>query len=1088
MKAVKILLFLISVYVLIPLNSIHAQDNTSLIESWPGAWQGNLQNVVQTDEYLQLNASEAGNTELLHPIFALAGYYQLDFTLDFAPSRSNRLEWTLYQDALENPSFKLLVQMGENGSADQPRLLMEAGNSTEELGAWPLDISSGGSFSISTKIQEDSIWLIAEDSIRCEFPADLPFSEGFTALSMHYTSSNTSAIWIHDVRIKYGLPRLIKTIAYDENIQLSFSQPLTSVDEIRINDQPIEGAQLLNNQVQIPWKDAAIGQSHQIELKMLRFKTQRQLEDLELNLIRPFFPNKNELFISEFLYNASPSRPEFIELYNPTVFPINLADLYVADRRDTVALANDNFYLPPNSYALIVGQEAVYQAPYTYIHPNLPSLNNGGDCITIFSKTSDIDSICYDGDESGRGESLERRALDVSSAFIENWEAGNKTAEMSPGFANTVTQDFEAPAIIDYTFLPPHQIRIKFDERTLVQGEIWASLNGSNESSIFFEELAESQYQLTLPFSIPPNQTMTINIGGFRDIFGNQQAQYSLQLFFSDTPQAEAGDLVINEFLADPPNGAGEFIEIFNAHPTHAFDLARVHVEDASGDRLNLLDIPYELRIIEPGAYLGIANRAVDYGEAHWYTSLFSLNNQREKVILFYDDLPIDSVGWNQLPPNPHPTRTASMERMHPLNHGFDASKWIRNSHDKAHSLGEVNYHFKKDTEAPVVVDVRWQEDQLIIQFDEFVRQTNLSQILLDSEDVSYAIQTSLDNPWEEWVINLAFPTDATEIEISGFEDFSGNELLLTHMKRAFEPKAGDLVINEIFFHPRADPEDGLPDQFEWIELKNASAVDIRLDGLILHQGWNEQGSKNRIELHSVGRPQLAPDSMVLAVVQADSIMLRRWNKPKKSLLMASNRSSLQLSNESGYIYLSTVSEQLLDSVQYQSSWHHSALSPDDRVGRSLERIRPEQSGWVAENWGSSTFAEGHSAGKWNSLSYKPSEIERTEQNRPDTEIWMPYSTFSPNGDAYRERLQVYWRKIPPQARVWAKIFDRNGRLVRTLRDGNRPQFEEILIWDGKNENHQPMPPSPYILWLSWREEQSGERWQAKKVILLSPK
>jgi hypothetical protein len=260
------------------------------------------------------------------------------------------------------------------------------------------------------------------------------------------------------------------------------------------------------------------------------------------------------------------------------------------------------------------------------------------------------------------------------------------------------------------------------------------------------------------------------------------------------------------------------------------------------------------------------------------------------------------------------------------------------------------------------------------------------------------------------------------------------------------------------------------------------------LNDLILHQGWNEQGVRNRIDLNSIGRRQLAPDSMVLAIVQADSNMLSSWNKPNKSLLLARNRTSLQLSNESGRIYLSTVDEQLLDSVRYQSSWHHNALSPNERVGRSLERIRSDQSAWLNDNWGSSTYEEGHSASRWNSLSYKRSEIERTKHHRPDTKIWIPYATFSPNGDAYRERLHVYWRDIPPQARIWAKVFDRNGRQVRTLRDGNRPQFEEILIWDGKNENQQPMPPSPYILWLSWREERSGKRWQAKNVILLSPK
>ena len=81
----------------------------------------------------------------------------------------------------------------------------------------------------------------------------------------------------------------------------------------------------------------------------------------------------------------------------------------------------------------------------------------------------------------------------------------------------------------------------------------------------------------------------------------------------------------------------------------------------------------------------------------------------------------------------------------------------------------------------------------------------------------------------------------------------------------------------------------------------------------------------------------------------------------------------------------------------------------------------------------------------------------------------MSPATFTPNGDGINDQLNVSYillralQKVP----VDLSLYDLSGRLVRKLQNSGAINGPQLLIWDGRDDSGNTVPPGLYLLRLS---------------------
>lgn len=158
-------------------------------------------------------------------------------------------------------------------------------------------------------------------------------------------------------------------------------------------------------------------------------------------------------------------------------------------------------------------------------------------------------------------------------------------------------------------------------------------------------------------------------------------------------------------------------------------------------------------------------------------------------------------------------------------------------------------------------------------------------------------------------------------------------------------PSRYDVLIHEILADP--SPTAGLP-EYEFIELKNVSAVAVNLSG------WVLKDSGQAITLPAF---ILQPDSLV--------VICSRTALPFFPQAIAA-ASFLSLSNEGERLSLYDKSGRLIHSVDYHKDWYAGSIK--ENGGWSLEMADTRWPCAGRENWKASTALQGGTPGKNNSV------------------------------------------------------------------------------------------------------------------------
>lgn len=315
-------------------------------------------------------------------------------------------------------------------------------------------------------------------------------------------------------------------------------------------------------------------------------------------------------------------------------------------------------------------------------------------------------------------------------------------------------------------------------------------------------------------------------------------------------------------------------------------------------------------------------------------------------------------------------------------------------------------------------------------------------------ERISYQRVTNLKSNW------------AASIADSG-----GTPGWINTVMNAKSYPSGSVVINEIMYEP-------LTGFAEYVEIYNSSNDTINLAGWRIIEGGGKSFSLTSRSFY------LKPDDFFLLVSDSSIFQLFPYlteiNYSEK--IKISNEADLSLSNSGDIIFITDLFGNLIDSVAYSPKWHN--LEIEDTKGRALERINPTLNSNDARNWSTSVNKTGGTPLRPNSIFITKIPAQ--------SKIEISPNPFSPDNDGYEDFTIISYELPVQTASIRIRIFDSVGRLVRTVADNEPTSSKGSLVFDGLDDNKQPLRIGIYIVLLEAINQQNGVIEAIKKPVVVA--
>jgi Lamin Tail Domain/Bacterial Ig-like domain len=624
--------------------------------------------------------------------------------------------------------------------------------------------------------------------------------------------------------------------------------------------------------------------------------------------------------------------------------------------------------------------------------------------------------------------------------------------------------DLTPPALLSATILSATQIDLVFSEsveQTTAEEENNYSIIPFNSAASVVRDVTDlTLVHLTLAIAMQSGNTYTITVDGVEDLLSNACMNETVDVLYFVPDVAAAGDVIINEIMADPDPAVGlpavEFIEIHNTTTNKTFDLAGWTLTDGNGTgTLPAATLP-------PGGFAilcddGNAGLFATFGLAVGFATFpSSLTNTGELLDLKDPDgVTIDAVTYSDDWYNDDIKAGGgwTLERIDPTTPCSSAANWTASNDALGGTPGEQNSVFAivPDVTAPSLVSVFVNSDtQIELLFSEAM---NTASLAAGNYQFSPALSIDLSIPTSDQQVQLTLASalivgQLYTVTVTGVTDCVGNTIGAANTLTFALPEPvlpGDVVINEVLYDPAGSGSD-------FVELYNRSGKVLSLAGWKLAN--ETDGVIGNATVITSSAFLLMPGEYALITEDADNIAEQYPLSHTDRFVQADMPS---YNNGEGVVVLQDPAGDTLDLFAYNDDQHFALLNSSDGV--SLERVSPARPADDNTNWHSAAEHVGYATPGYQNSQYSPSSTIAGE-------LTIERRIFSPDNDGFEDVLNITYLFQAPGFTGTLKVFDVAGREVKTLIDNQLLGTLGTVSWDGIREEGDLARMGPYVVML----------------------
>lgn len=623
--------------------------------------------------------------------------------------------------------------------------------------------------------------------------------------------------------------------------------------------------------------------------------------------------------------------------------------------------------------------------------------------------------------------------------------------------------DVDPPVLTSIEVLSSQEIALHFNESidpvNATNPLLYALGSGTTHPSAVIFQPDEQSIKLSFNEPFPNGVMQSLTVSGLKDPVGNILSTSSTFLYFQPMP-VKMKDVIFTEIFADPSPQINlpdaEYVEVYN-RSLNPINTLGWQLSDGN----SIATLPY--KIILPNEYWVITSspNVFKFGMSTpvlGVSNFPTLNNSNDTLTLktpngitidslnynlsWYRDIDKQEGGW-------------SLELIDPNNPCAEEENWAASESEQGGTPGEVNSVFanKPDLIGPKLSNVTVLSTiQLLLSFNE-----KLESPISHSPTFSFLPAIEVTNYHFESkslrsiVLNLSSPLVTKQlytITIKNLYDCSENIIQTTfdHLDFALpeEAEAGDVVINEILFNPR-------PNGVDFVEVYNRSSKYINLKNWII-SNYEGESISNPITI-STQNMMIRPQQYL--VLTSDPIILKN-NYPQgvENTFISTKLPSFP--DDEGSVALVTAESNLIDYFLYQKSLHSELIK--DEEGVSLERISLDGITNDKANWNSASSVAGFATPGYVNSNSRPDNIPFDEDVIIDPQI------FTPNSGSFDfSTINFHFAQTGFIANV--KVFDYQGRLIKTLANNETLGHDGFFRWDGDLEDGAKARAGYYFVW-----------------------
>jgi hypothetical protein len=293
------------------------------------------------------------------------------------------------------------------------------------------------------------------------------------------------------------------------------------------------------------------------------------------------------------------------------------------------------------------------------------------------------------------------------------------------------------------------------------------------------------------------------------------------------------------------------------------------------------------------------------------------------------------------------------------------------------------------------------------------------------------------------------------------------NPLINITMQWPSIAQTNDVVVNEILFNPKPNGKD-------FVELYNKSNKTFDLSTLYFVD-LDADGLPNTFYPLSSTYKLLKPNTYAL-ISEDTNLICQNYVCGKSQVLYCQVNKLMGMPDKEGKVILYNQLNLAVDSVSYIADWHFKFLN--DQNGVSLERLSHSAESNDNNTWHSAASSVGYAS---------PGSVTSQISIATQTDLFFSLNSksLSPDMDGFEDLLILRYKFPETDYLSTIKIFNIEGREMKTLINNKTLGTEGSVAWDGTNNSGEILPIGVYLVLIECMTP-NGELQREKLSVLLA--